>query len=61
MNIDKAIEILTTWKKENCPPPLADELNALHLGIEALKRIRRQRTLFLPGEIVLLSGETIEQ
>ncbi len=36
MQIDKAIEILTIWKKENCPPPLADEFNALQLGIEAL-------------------------
>ncbi len=43
MEIDKAIEVLTIWKKENCPPPLADELNALQLGIEALKRLKAMR------------------
>lgn len=35
--------------------------DAVKLGLEALKRIQRQRRLALPGEIELLSGETKEQ
>jgi len=36
VTIDEAIEVLTLWKRQNCPPPLFDEFHALQLGIEAL-------------------------
>lgn len=57
MTIDKAIEIKLQWRKDNYPPPLADEMNADMLSIEALKdlktfdRIRgKDDRLPLPGE-----------
>jgi hypothetical protein len=52
MNIDKAIELLTTLKEGW---PLTDSEQyyvAVELGVEALKRIKADRstTLLLPGE-----------
>lgn len=43
MTIDEAIGTLTAWKKTNYEPPLADEINALNMSIEALKTIRGVR------------------
>lgn len=40
MNINKAIEIKIQWRKDNYPSPLADEMNADMLAIEALKRCK---------------------
>jgi len=37
MTLNKAIEIKVQWRKANYPPPLADEMNADKLSIEALK------------------------
>ena len=57
MKLEKAIEIKLQWRKDNYPPPLADEMNADMLSIEALRKILEQRnpdgwmgTLELPGE-----------
>jgi len=57
MTLDEAIEIKLRWRKDNYPPPLADEMNADMLSIEALKRVRFSRDtneafykLPLPGE-----------
>lgn len=57
MNIDDAIKIKIKWRKDNYPPPLADEMNADMLSIEALNRLRRDRAKgdihpndSLPGE-----------
>lgn len=58
ITLEKAIEILTQWKKDNCPPPLADELNALNLSIEALKRIQSKRITMSYHPDDLLPGET---
>ena len=37
MKLEKAIDIKLLWRKNNYPPPLADEMNADMLSIEALK------------------------
>ncbi len=58
MEIDKAIEVLTIWKKENCPPPLADEFNALQLGIEALQEVQCFRQNPDHWKLDPLPGET---
>ncbi len=58
MQIDQAIEVLTIWKKGNCPPPLADEFNALNLGIEALKQVKSEREQRVGFWRDRLSGET---
>lgn len=60
MTIEKAIEILIAWKKTNYEPPLADEINALNLAIEALKRIRDTREKRLWANVNSLPGETKE-
>ena len=58
MTIDEAIRTLDDWKRDNCPPPLADELNALKLGIEALKFVKMTRTTQEFRRDTLLPGET---
>lgn len=40
MNINKAIEILSTYDKEVDIPPIPDFKDALKLSIEALKRCK---------------------
>ena len=57
MTIDEAIEILDLSTKKYETASYTDWRKASQLGIEALKRIRRQRSVFLPGEIELLPGE----
>jgi len=37
MTLEEAIKIKLAWKKSNYPPPLAKEINADNLSIEALK------------------------
>lgn len=58
MTIDEAIRTLDDWSRDNYPPPLADEINALHLGIEALKRIQSMRKDIVRLGYPLLPGET---
>ncbi len=67
MQIDKAIEILQnelTYLEGTytVPPPeklfCTEGVESLKLGIEALKRIQRQRRHLLQYEIKLLPGET---
>ena len=57
MKIEKAIEIKLQWRKDNYPPPLADEMNADMLSIEALKAIRDYRNRTHPGLPYKLPGE----
>lgn len=57
ITIDKAIKIKLQWRKDNYPPPLADEMNADMLSIEALKEIKRNRPIFTRQNIHLLPGE----
>ena len=58
MNIDKAIEIKLQWRKDNYPPPLADEMNADMLSIEALKWCKDCKKASLEPRMPLLPGET---
>jgi len=58
MTIDKAIEIKLQWRKDNYPTPLADEMNADMLSIEALKRIKNDRHFSGIRSIKPLPGET---
>ncbi|KKL92203.1 hypothetical protein LCGC14_1887020 [marine sediment metagenome] len=61
MKLDEAIQVKTRWKMQNYPPPLADEINADNLSIEALKRLQEQRSGTGPlDEEDLLPGETVE-
>lgn len=59
ITLEKAIEIKLQWRKDNYPPPLADQMNADMLSIEAMKRIRRQRSLTIPIPQPPLPGETM--
>ena len=59
MNIERAIEIKLQWRKDNYPPPLADEMNADMLSIEALKRIDHCRRWTSSTWGRELPGETI--
>jgi len=58
MKIDKAIEILKELKRGL----VADEEDAIQLGIEALKSVKQDRVLKLqlPGRLIPLPGETEE-
>ncbi len=58
MTLEKAIEIKLQWRKDNYPPPLADEMNADMLSIEALKARKRDRELGYVDLDDLLPGET---
>jgi len=58
MKIDKAIEIKIQWRKNNYPPPLADEMNADMLSIEALREVKMARFGGPTLEGELLPGET---
>jgi len=60
MTLDEAIKIKLAWRKENYPPPLADEFNADALSIEALKRIKAIRKAGLSIVSHLFQGETEE-
>lgn len=57
MNLDKAIEILANLRDGCDQAELADHIDAIQLGIEALKRIQECRLAdhtiaedYLPGE-----------
>ncbi len=58
MTIDKAIEILTQYTKGTDMLYLPDFLDALKLGIEALKRVQLQRGIWGMKQDALLPGET---
>lgn len=58
ITIDKAIEIKLQWRKDNYPPPLADEMDADMLSIEALKRVRSARDKRFPVQGEELPSET---
>ena len=58
MTLDKAIEIKLQWRKDNYPTPLADEMNADMLSIEALKGIKAVRQLHPELSPFPLPGET---
>jgi len=60
MKLSKAIEIKLQWLKDNYPAPLADEINADNLSIEALHRIQAIRILFPTLMPTLLPGEDPE-
>lgn len=60
MKLAKAIEVKLQWKKDNYPPPLADQINADNLGIEALKAISLCRKGVSSMVYRSLSGETKE-
>jgi len=60
MNLDKAIEIKIQWRKDNYPPPLADEMNADMMSIEAMKRIKAIRPYSNTDKSYYLTGETKE-
>lgn len=58
MTIDEAIRIKLAWKKTNYEPPLADEINADNLSIEALKAWKQFREgRWMSGQYTL-PGET---
>lgn len=58
MTLDKAIEIKLQWRKDNYPTPLADEMDADMLSIEALKREEKRRRFTIPDNVDLLPSET---
>ena len=60
MNLDKAIEILDLNIRQRAPTMPHDVLDALKLGIEALKRVNFHRTSSLASPHILLPGETEE-
>jgi len=60
MKIDKAIEIQTRRAKILQFHPKPDELDATKLGIEALKRVKEERTGYESYAPDLLPGETYE-
>ncbi len=60
MTIDEAIKIKIAWKKDCYPPPLADEINADNLAIEALKWRRHCTRVNAPTKYPPLPGETEE-
>jgi len=58
MTIDEAIEILTQHQKGTDPLYLPNLPDAEQLGIEALKRLKRERLHFNVHPDTLLPGET---
>lgn len=60
MTIDKAIEILTIYMKGSDEAEPVDFDNSILLGIEALKRIKAERTGYETYAPDLLPGETEE-
>lgn len=60
MKIEKAIEILTNETHELILGVNDDYINAMKLGIEAMKRIQTGRTTGALGVSRLLPGETEE-
>ena len=60
MTIYEAIKFKLQWRKDNYPPPLADEINADNLSIEALEFVASWNEKQLPQHQIRLSGETKE-
>lgn len=60
MTIDKAIELLTGLSIPGSPDLNTDDFDAIKLGIEALKKVKRLRNTYPIRDFVLLSGETKE-
>lgn len=58
MIIDEAIRILKLSNADLAYETQKEKAQAKKLGIEALKRIQRQRKDLLPHERILLPGET---
>ncbi|MBA7535575.1 hypothetical protein ES705_27833 [subsurface metagenome] len=58
MNLDKAIEINEHIHSELQRAATVEELNAIKLGIEALKTIKEMRLYPFPDQILQLPGET---
>jgi hypothetical protein len=58
MTLSKAIEILTEATNRQLPPTLQDLDDAMKLGIEALRRIKRSRKATNSEDWQLLPGET---
>lgn len=61
MTPEEAIEINRRIKEVHRKLALADDVEAIQLGIEALKRIKARRDLRTGWEIQLLPGETNEK
>lgn len=60
MTLDKAIEILTDILAHVEPGDPPEEHDAISLGSEALKAVRKMRVFPFPDEILHLPGETEE-
>jgi len=60
MNIDKGIKILTHLERRLAPVMLADGTDAIKLGIEALREVKRLRSYKAFHVVRLLEGETKE-
>lgn len=60
MKIDKAIEIQTRMLKARQRTGLRSRIAALELGIEALKRVKSERTMDDFSDRSALPGETEE-
>ena len=58
MTIDEAIEILQSDATDLTIYEVPDFIDAIHLGIEALKRLKDRRDLGTGWEITPLPGET---
>ena len=58
MKLEKAIEILEHRVKSPFVKANTDSLEATQLGIEALKAVKQDRVLRLPGRLEPLPGET---
>ena len=58
MTIDEAIKILERNAPKTIPSGEIAHLDAVKLGIEALKRTLRQRKYLVPSSQPLLPGET---
>ena len=60
MNIEKAIEQLERGTRESRSTNNQMLREAMNLGIEALKSVKQDRVLRLPGRLEPLPGETEE-
>ncbi|GAI69665.1 unnamed protein product [marine sediment metagenome] len=61
MKVSEAIEVLTRWAQQPPGVVFSDELPAVKLGIEALKRVRVLRASELASPRKHLTGETPEE
>ena len=61
MKLKKAIELLTTETHELIPRVNDDYINAMKLGVEALKRIQDMRYKGCDGAHILPGETTVEE